>query len=305
METNGMILGEAQADTKTYVKDGTDEGFMADVIEASKSGPVLVDFWAPWCGPCKTLTPMLERAVNAKKGAVTLVKINTDEHPGFAEQLQVQSIPTVYAFKDGKPVNRFAGAIPESQIKTFIDKLTGDGDGGIGALQALAAESMRLNDLGGAAQAYAEILETEPENVKALCGMARVYLMGGEADQARQIVGMIPPEAKDPELDGIRAALAFQAEAPGDIDTLENAWRAAQDKGSSGDQQPALDYAKGLSGHGEFDEAVDVLLASIRADREWNAGAARALLLQVFDAAGQGSDVTRSGRKRLSSILFS
>jgi putative thioredoxin len=301
MESRPMILGEAQADTKTFVKDGTDDSFMADVVEASMSGPVLVDFWAPWCGPCKVLTPMLERAVNAKKGAVTLVKINTDEHPAFAGQLQVQSIPTVYAFKDGKPVNRFAGAIPESQIKTFIDKLTGDGDGGIGALQALAAESMRLNDLGGAAQAYAEILETEPENVKALCGMARVYLMGGEADQARQIVGMIPPEAKDPELDGIRAALAFQADAAGDIDAAEKAWRAAK----PGDQQPALDYAKGLAGQLEFDEAVDVLLASIRADREWNAGAARALLLQVFDAAGQGSDITRSGRKRLSSILFS
>jgi putative thioredoxin len=296
-----MILGEAQADTKTFIKEGTDDSFMADVVEASKSGPVLVDFWAPWCGPCRTLTPMLERGVAAKKGAVTLVKINTDEHPAFAGQLQVQSIPTVYAFKDGKPVNRFAGAIPESQIKTFIDKLTGDGDGGIGALQALAAESMRLNDLGGAAQAYAEILETEPENVKALCGMARVYLMGGEADQARQIVGMIPPEAKDPELDGIRAALKFQAEAPGDIDAAEKAWRAAK----PGDQQPALDYATGLAGHLEFDEAVDVLLASIKADREWNAGAARALLLQVFDAAGQGSDITRSGRKRLSSILFS
>jgi putative thioredoxin len=301
METNGMILGETQAGAATYIKDGTDEGFMADVIEASKSGPVLVDFWAPWCGPCKVLTPMLERAVNAKKGAITLVKINTDEHPAFAEQLQVQSIPTVYAFKDGKPVNRFAGAIPESQIKTFIDKLTGDGDGGIGALQALAAESMRLHDLGGAAQAYAEILETEPENIKALCGMARVYLMGGEPDQARQIVGMIPPEAKDPELDGIRAALNFQADAPADIDTAEAAWRAAKPD----NQQPALDYAKGLAGHGEFDKAVDVLLASIKLDREWNAGAARALLLQVFDAAGQGSDVTRSGRKRLSSILFS
>jgi putative thioredoxin len=301
MESRPMILGEAQADAKTFIKEGTDDSFMADVVEASMSGPVIVDFWAPWCGPCRTLTPMLERAVAAKKGAVTLVKINTDEHPAFAGQLQVQSIPTVYAFKDGKPVNRFAGAIPESQIKTFIDKLTGDGDGGIAALQALAAESMRLNDLGGAAQAYAEILETEPENVKALCGMARVYLMGGEADQARQIVGMIPPEAKDPELDGIRAALAFQAEAPGDIDAAEAAWRAAK----PGDQQPALDYAKGLAGYGEFEEAVDVLLASIRADREWNGGAARALLLQMFDAAGQGSDITRSGRKRLSSILFS
>jgi putative thioredoxin len=300
METP-MILGEGQAETKTFIKEGTDASFMADVIEASKSGPVLVDFWAPWCGPCRTLTPMLERAVAAKKGAVTLVKINTDEHPAFAGQLQVQSIPTVYAFKDGRPVNRFSGAIPESQIKAFIDKLTGDGDGGVAALLALAAESMRLNDLGGAAQAYAEILESEPENVKALAGMARVYLMGGEADQARQIIGMIPADAKDPELDGIRAALAFHAEAPEDIDAAEAAWRAAK----PGDQQPALDYAKGLAGHGVFDEAVDVLLASIRADREWNGGAAHALLLQVFDAAGQGSEITRSGRKRLSSILFS
>jgi putative thioredoxin len=300
METPHMILGEGQADAKTFIKEGTDASFMADVIEASKTTPVIVDFWAPWCGPCRTLTPLLERAVAAKRGAVTLVKINTDEHPAYAGQLQVQSIPTVYAFKDGRPVNRFMGAIPESQLKAFIDKLTGDGDGGIGQLLALGAESMGLGDLGGAAQAYAEILESEPENVKALAGMARIYMMGGEPDQARQILGMIPPDVKDPDLDGIRAALKFQAEAPDDVDAAEAAWRA-----DGADQQKAMDYAKALAGVGEFKEAVDVLLASIKADREWNSGAARALLLQVFDAAGPVSDVTRAGRKRLSSILFS
>src|ERR1700742_2374686 len=168
MESRPMIFGEGQADAKTFIKEGTDAGFMADVVEASKAGPVIVDFWAPWCGPCRTLTPMLERAVAAKKGAVTLVKINTDEHPAFAGQLQVQSIPTVYAFKDGRPVDRFMGAIPESQLKAFIDKLTGDGDGGVGELLALANESMGLGDLGGAAQAYAQILQRDPQNVKAL-----------------------------------------------------------------------------------------------------------------------------------------
>jgi putative thioredoxin len=302
METHHMLLGDGPiTDGKAFIKDGTDASFMDDVIEASKTTPVLVDFWAPWCGPCRTLTPMLERVVAGKKGAVTLVKINTDENPAFAGQLQVQSIPTVYAFKDGRPVNRFMGAIPETQLRAFIDKLTGEGDGGIGQLLALGAESMALGDLGGAAQAFAEILESEPDNLKALAGMARIYMMGGEPDQARQILGMIPPDAKDPDLDGIRAALKFQAEAPSDLDAAERAWRGA----APGDQQPALDYAKALAGIGDFREAVDVLLASIRADREWNDGAARALLLQVFEAAGPVSDITRAGRKRLSAILFS
>jgi putative thioredoxin len=294
-----MFGSEAPAaDPKTFIKEGTDASFMADVVEASKLGPVLVDFWAPWCGPCKTLTPMIERAVTAKKGAVTLVKINTDEHPAYAGQLQVQSIPTVYAFKDGKPVDRFMGAIPESQIKAFIEKLTGEGDGGIGELLAIAQESLGLDDLGGAAQAYAQILQLEPQNVKALAGMARCYLMGGEAEEAGEILAMVPPDAKDPELDGVRAALKFAADAPQDLSAAEAAWR-------TGDHQTALDYASGLAGHGEMAQAIEVLLGAIKADREWNNGAARALLLQVFDAAGQGSDLTRAGRKKLSSILFS
>ena len=297
------MLGEARAATSPsdLIKDSTYAGFMADVIEASRSQPVIVDFWATWCGPCKQLGPALEKAVTAAKGAVRLVKVDVDKNPRIAGQLRVQSIPTVYAFVDGQPVDGFQGALPESEIKAFIDRLTGPAaPSDLDELLAMAAESLQLGDVGGAAQAFAQALRLDPENLKAIAGLARCYLNGGDTERAAEVVAMAPAGAKDPELDGVRAALALAAEAPDDIGPFEQ--RLAKDPT---DHAARLELAKGLAGRGQLDEAVDQLLQIIEVDREWNDGAARAELLRIFEASGPGSETAKRGRRRLSSILFS
>jgi putative thioredoxin len=297
------MLGDAQAITGNadLIKDGTDASFMADVIEASKVQPVIVDFWATWCGPCKQLGPALEKAVLAAKGAVRLVKVDVDKNPRIAGQLRVQSIPTVYAFVDGQPVDGFQGAQPESQIKAFIDRLSGPpGAADLEAVMALAAESLQLGDIGGAAQAYAEALQLDPENLKAIGGLARCYLMGGDTERAREIADMAPADAKDADLDGVRAALKLADEAPSDMAPLEQRLIA-----DPKDHEARFELAKALAGQGDMEGAVDHLLKIIQADREWNEGAARQQLLTIFEAAGATSDVTKQGRRRLSSILFS
>jgi putative thioredoxin len=302
-----MIFGDtasasaAPPPPKDLIKDATDASFMADVVEASKEQPVIVDFWAPWCGPCRQLGPALEKVVNAAKGAVKMVKVNIDENPAYAGQLRVQSIPAVFAFKDGRPVDGFMGARPESEIKAFIDRLAGPPPASaVDQLLDLAAESLKLNDLGGAAQAYAQILQADPENVKAIVGLARVYLNGGDAQNAAELLKMVPEGVKDPDLESLRAAMKFVEDAPDDLTVFE---RAVQN--SPGDHASRLALAKALAGHGHLDEAVDHLLQIIAADREWNGGAARAVLLSIFDAAGQTSETTKAGRRRLSSILYS
>jgi putative thioredoxin len=295
-ETAGKPAGD-------IIKDGSDASFPADVIEASRQQPVIVDFWATWCGPCKQLGPALERAVAAAKGAVKLVKIDVDRNPAYAGQLRVQSIPAVFAFVDGRPVDGFMGALPESQVKTFVERLLqpGGGEGaGLDDLLAQAKESLDLGDLGGAAQAYAQVLQHDPENPKALGGLAKVYLAGGEIDRAREIVEMAGPDAKDPDLDSVRAALALAADAPDDVQEFEA--RLARDPS---DHDARFELAKALAGHGRLDEAMDQLLSIIAADREWNDQAARKQLLTVFEAAGQTSELAKQGRRRLSSILFS
>ena len=286
------------------IKDGTDASFMADVIEASQVQPVIVDFWATWCGPCRQLGPALERAVTAAKGAVKLVKIDIDKNPAFAGQLRVQSIPAVFAFVDGQPVDGFMGAVPESQLKAFVDRLAkgaaGGADDGLDEILALGRESLDLGDLGGAAQAYAQVLQRDPENVKALGGLARVYIAGGEPDRAREILEMAPADAKDPDLDSVRASLTLAADAPADVREFQD--RLAADPG---DHAARLELAKALAAHGQLEDAVDNLLTIIEADREWNENAARNQLLVVFEAAGQMSELAKQGRRRLSAILFS
>jgi putative thioredoxin len=294
---NGMGAGD-------LIKEGSDAGFAKDVVEASREQPVIVDFWATWCGPCKTLGPALERAVLAAKGKVRLVKIDIDKNPVFAGQLRVQSIPTVYAFVDGRPIDGFMGAVPESQIKSFIDRLVQAGGPGaaseIDELVAMAKESLDLGDVGGAAQAYAQVLQAEPDNLAAIGGLARCYLAGGDVERAAEIAAMAPLDAKTPDLESVRAALALAQAAPSETDEFEQ--RLAADPA---DHEARLEYAKALAGRGAFQEAADELLKIIEADREWNEQAARKQLLTVFEAAGQGSEVARQGRRRLSALIFS
>ena len=297
------LIGEKPAAPaqSEHIKDGTDASFMADVIEASKAQPVIVDFWATWCGPCRQLTPALEKVVGAAKGAVKLVKIDVDANPGFAGQLRVQSIPTVYAFVDGRPVDAFQGALPESQVKAFVDKLAGaGGPSAIDDLVAMGKESLEIGDIGGAAQAFAQALQTDPTHVKALGGMARAYLAGGDFEGAAEVVAMAPADAKDPDLDAARAALALAEDAPSETAAFEKRLAADAD-----DHEARLELAKALAGAGRLQEAADHLLTIIERDRAWNDDAARKQLMTVFEAAGPMSEVAKRGRRKLSSILFS
>ncbi len=299
-----MTLLDGAAPPTDPVKEGSDQGFMADVIEASRQNPVVVDFWAPWCGPCRTLGPMLEKGVRAAGGKVRMVKINIDEHPGVAGQLGVRSIPAVYAFDKGRPVDGFMGAIPESQIKLFLDRLTGATSAeDVNALLGQAAESLSLNDPGGAAQSYMAVLQIDATNTKAIAGMARIAISAGEPDEARAILDMVPEEKKnDAEIQGVRAALELAGKAAdaGDKDELKS-----KVDSDPNDLQARFAYAEALSARGDLESASDQLLAIIERNREWNEGAARTELLKIFDAAGPASDVAKQGRRKLSAILFS
>jgi putative thioredoxin len=286
------------------IKDATDASFMADVIDASGAQPVIVDFWAPWCGPCKTLGPALEKAVKAAKGAVRMVKVNIDENPRIATQLRIQSIPTVYAFDQGQPIDGFQGALPESQVKAFVERLAGPaGPTEVDDLLAIAAESLEAGDPAGAMQAYAAVLQAEPDNVKAVAGLARCYLAGGDAERAEEIVAMAPADSKDPDLASVRAALKLAgASAASSAEARPFEARLAADPN---DHEARFELAKLLAGQGRFQAAADHLLSLMEKDRSWNEDAARKQLLTVFEAAGPTSEVAKTGRRRLSSILFS
>jgi putative thioredoxin len=291
----------APADT---IKDATTATFMKDVIEASRNVPVLVDFWAPWCGPCKQLTPILEKVVKSHNGKVKLVKVNIDENQAIAGQLRIQSIPTVYAFRDGRPLDGFQGAQPESAVKAFIERLLGE-EAAMDAAEAIKAadQALEANDLQSAAEIYAALLQEDPQNVAALAGLARCYLKSGDVERAEQTLGLVPPDKRETgPVASVRAALdlAKLAGKAGDSDKLK-----AKVDAEPANHQARIDYAMALAASGKKSEAADQLLESFRRDRKWNEEAARKQLVQLFDAWGPKDPATLEGRRKLSSILFS
>lgn len=300
---SGQTPAPSAAGGDDLIRNATDKTFMADVIEPSKTVPVLVDFWAPWCGPCRQLTPVIEAAVRAAKGTVKLVKINIDENPGIAGQLRIQSIPAVIAFQNGQPVDGFMGALPESQIKQFIARLSGQVDGeAVEDLIARAHEALAAGDAGGAAQDFAQALQMDKENPEAIAGLARLYLMSGDPDQAKELIDSAPETKKShPAIASVRASMELAGEVEG-ADDLDAAQARASKSASDPEAQFAL--ARARLAAGDMEGCVDALLVSITLDREWNESAARQLLLRVFDASGPMSDLAKSGRRRLSSILF-
>jgi putative thioredoxin len=297
------MLAQTPAAADTIVKDTTTADFRQDVIAESARQPVLVDFWAPWCGPCKQLTPVLEKAVKAAGGKVKLVKMNIDEHPQIAGQLGVQSIPAVIAFTRGQPVDGFMGALPEGQVKGFIERLVGPV--GPSPIEDMLAEADALaaeGDAAGAAELYAAVLAQDPENAAAIASLAKLHLDLGDLDGAKRFLAMAPQgKANDPAIAGARAAieLAEQAASLGDLADLQRRVEA-----DPNDHQARFDLAVGLSAKGQREEAVTHLLDIVRRDRSWNEDGARKQLVQFFEAWGPTDEATKSGRRRLSSILF-
>ncbi|MGY0834280.1 tetratricopeptide repeat protein [Azospirillum argentinense] len=293
------------------IKDSSDRAFMADVIEASQSVPVIVDFWAPWCGPCKQLGPILEKTVLAAKGKVRLVKIDTDKDPMIASQLRVQSIPAVYAFFQGRPVDGFMGALPESQVKAFVEKLlklAGAAGGGEGDILeealAQAKEALEAGDTQTASEIYGEILQADPENLNAVAyaGLVRCLIVNDELARAKQMLDKVPEQiAKDKEIAAVRSALevAEQAANAGPIPELTEKVARNED-----DHEARFDLALALFAAGKREAAVDELLELVRRDRAWNDEAARKQLVKFFEAFGPTDPLTVQSRRRLSSILF-
>lgn len=285
------------------IKDTTTQAFVKDVIEESKKQPVLVDFWAPWCGPCKQLTPILEKVIRAAKGKVKLVKMNIDEHPAIPGQMGIQSIPAVIAFANGQPADGFLGALPESQVVAFLERLTKDRIGGEEKDLLKAADAALADgDPAGAAELYANLLAKDPTNVPALSGLARCYIQTGAIEQARQTLAMVPEaRARDASVAAARAALelAEQAKSVGPIADLERKVLS-----NPTDPQARFDLAVALNSKGRRQEAVEHLLEIVRRNRQWNDDGARKQLVQFFEAWGPTDEATVEGRRRLSSILF-
>ena len=298
LQEAGTITADA------VVKDTTTQAFVKDVIEESKRQPVLVDFWAPWCGPCKQLTPILEKAVKAAKGKVKLVKMNIDDHPAIPGQMGIQSIPAVIAFVNGQPVDGFMGALPESQVTGFIERLIKDKLGGEDEdLLKLADAALAEGDVPQAAAIYGEVLVNEPGNVHALAGLARCQVESGDLAAAKETLAKVPEaNAGDAPVAAARAALelAEQAATLGPIVELEQKVAA-----NPLDHQARYDLALALNAQGNREAALDHLLEVVRRDRKWNEDAARKQLVQLFDAWGPTDEATVAGRRRLSSILFS
>lgn len=289
------------------IKETTTQTFVKDVIEESRRQPVMIDFWAPWCGPCRQLTPMLEKAVRNAKGRVKLVKMNIDEHPQIPGQMGIQSIPAVIAFVNGQPADGFMGAVPESQVNAFIEKITkgvpAAGEPNLTEILAEADALLAEGDAAQAAQIYAEVLAHDATNIAALAGLAKCYVTSGAMEQAKQTLAMVPESKRnDAAVKAVQAAidLAEQAEAVGPVAELEQKVAA-----NPLDHQARFDLATALNAMGKRTEATEQLLAIVRRDRKWNDDGARKQLVQFFEAWGGTDEATVDGRKRLSTILFS
>ena len=300
------MLGFEQNTDGSLFKEVSEATFMQDVVEASKERPVIVDFWAPWCGPCKTLGPQLEEAVRAANGAVTMAKVNVDENQAIAGQMQVQSIPTVFAFSNGQPVDGFQGAVSASEIKAFVDRVVaangGEVESGLDSAVASAEQMLDDGDFEAAIETFSAILEEDANNIKSYIGLIKCHIAVGDLDQAEAILNGIPLEiSQSPEIEAVHAQieLAKQARDAGPINEL-----ALLVEKNPDDNDARFKLAQALHGAGQVEDAVDQLLELFKRDREWNDGAAKAQLFTIFEALEPNNEIVLNGRRKLSSLIF-